>query len=514
MNLSELVRTSAAVAGTRSRLAKIEHLSQLLRAAQGADVRLVTHYLSGELPQGRIGVGPALIRKVLTVPPACETQLSLEDLDNALTSISAISGRGANSQRQKELTAVLRHATQAEQTFLAGLLMGEVRQGALEGVMTEAVARAANLPAADVRRALMISGSLPEVLRTALVDGGAGLEQYRLEPGRPVRPMLAQPADSLDQALLDCGEACVDVKMDGVRIQAHRDGEQIWLFTRAMHEVSGRLPEVVARLRSTNQQQFILDGEVIALDAAKHPLPFQDTMSRFGRKSNVDELAQAMPLSAVFFDVLHCGGEDLIDQTAETRFARLPQLLPPEMMMPRVINPSPETASDFLVKVLDQGHEGVMVKRLTSPYQAGGRGSDWLKIKPVHTLDLVILAAEWGSGRRKGWLSNLHLGARATADSPEDPQWVMLGKTFKGLSDTMLRWQTKRLLELEVRRDQHVVYVRPELVVEVAFNEVQRSSSYAGGMALRFARVKRYRTDKLPGDVEHADAVAALMRST
>lgn len=515
MNLSRLVETSAAVAATRSRLTKVAHLRDLLKSASGPDIGLVTHYLSGELPQGRIGVGPALIRKVLPVAAADVSVLTLADLNVAFDTIAAISGSGANARRHAELEALLARALGEEQRFIVRLLVGEIRQGALEGVMVEAVAAAADLPAVAVRRALMISGSLPQVLRTALVGGVERLNEYRLELGRPVRPMLAQPSESLSQALQECESACVDVKMDGVRIQAHRQGDRVWLFTRAMHEVSRRLPEVVARLRSVNEQHFILDGEVIALNDQGQPLPFQDTMKRFGRKSDVESMAAAMPLSPVFFDVLHCAGEDLIDHPARCRFERLSEILPRDMVMPRVVDASPEEAETFLQTVLEQGHEGLMVKRLSSPYQAGSRGSDWLKIKPVHTLDLIVLAAEWGSGRREGWLSNLHLGARAgDADSTDSSQWVMLGKTFKGLSDEMLRWQTERLLELEVSRDKYVVHVRPELVVEVAFNEVQRSSNYASGMALRFARVKRFRHDKTPNDVEPAASLAALIRKS
>ncbi|HTQ88991.1 MAG TPA: ATP-dependent DNA ligase, partial [Streptosporangiaceae bacterium] len=386
---------------------------------------------------------------------------------------------------------------------LTGLLSGELRQGALEGVMTEAVARAADVPVAEVRRAMMLRGSLGVVAAAALSGGSAALEAFGLEVGRPVRPMLAASAPSIEDALAKAGApAAVEWKLDGIRIQAHLSGGNVRLFTRTLDDITARLPEVVAALARLPVSAAVFDGELIALREDGRPLPFQDTASR----TATQDAGPAVPLSVFLFDVLHLEGADLIDAEGQQRHAALAQAVPAELQMPRLVTASAEEATAFFTDALAHGHEGVVVKSLTAPYAAGRRGAGWIKVKPRHTLDLVVLAVEWGHGRRRGWLSNLHLGAR----DPVTGGFVMLGKTFKGLTDELLTWQTERLLALEERRDSYTVYVRPELVAEIAFDGVQRSPRYPGGLALRFARVLRYREDKTAAEADTIDTVRAL----
>ena len=460
-------------------------------------------YLSGVLPQGTIGVGWAALREL--PPPAAGPTLELLEVDAAASRIAGLSGKGSQAARREELAALFGRATEEEQRFLVGLFLGELRQGALEGVMSAAVAKAAGVPADEIRRATMLSGDLAEVAAVAVRDGTAGLARFRLTPLRPLQPMLAQTADDLEDAFVRIRPAFVEWKLDGARIQVHRSGDEVRAFTRNLADITDRVPEIVEAVRSLPVDAIVLDGEAIALGAEGRPLPFQETMSRFGSKVKVDEVREKVPLSSFFFDVLHLDGEDLIDRPASERLEALEERLPEELRVRRIETADPAEGQRFLEDALAHGHEGVMVKSLDAPYEAGRRGLGWLKVKVAHTLDLVVLAAEWGHGRRQGRLSNLHLGAR-------DPEggFVMLGKTFKGMTDEMLAWQTERLLELKTRQEGHVVHVRPELVVEIAFDGVQTSSRYPGGLALRFARVKGYRPDKRVEEADTIDTVRAI----
>ncbi|HEX2139629.1 MAG TPA: ATP-dependent DNA ligase [Woeseiaceae bacterium] len=502
----KLAETSDAVAATRSRLKKIDLLRDCLEQFGPAEIETGVGYLAGSLRQGRIGLGPAIVRDVLAAEAASEPTLRIGDVDNAFEEIAGFSGKGSAAARKRRLRDLFASATATEQDFLARLVLGELRQGALEGVMADAIARAADLPVREVRRAVMLAGNPALVAEAALTEGRAGLEAFRLELLKPVQPMLAQTAESTAAALDVFGEAAFEYKLDGARIQVHKAGGDIRIFTRQLNEVSVRLPEIVDAVRKLPARALILDGEVIALRGDGTPHPFQVTMRRFGRKLDVEGLRESLPLDAFFFDCLHADGEDLLDRTAAERVEAMSRALPAGLRIPRLVTSDREAAASFLEQALAAGHEGLMAKALDSLYEAGNRGAGWLKIKPAHTLDLAIIAAEWGSGRRRGWLSNLHLAAR----DPDSGDFVMLGKTFKGMTDKMLAWQTKRLLELETGREGHVVYVRPELVVEIAFNDLQASPHYPGGMALRFARVKRYREDKGPEDADTLDTVRQI----
>ncbi len=505
MLLSEIAETSAEVGRTSARLAKIERLAAALRHARPAEVAVAVAYLSGELPQGSIGVGWAALRDLPPAAPPPPT-LELVTVHDAFGRIASITGPGSQAARRSLLAGLFGSATETEREFLFRLLSGELRQGALEGVMVEAVARAAGVPAAEVRRAAMVAGDLGAVAAATAADGPAGLARFRLTLFRPVRPMLAQTAEDLAGAFGRIRPAAVEWKLDGARIQVHRLGEEIRAYTRNLAEVTDRLPEVVEVIRGLPVESVVLDGEAIALRPDGRAHPFQVTMGRFGTRLAVEELRRSVPLSAFFFDLLHLDGEDLIDRPGTERFEALSDGLPAGLRVPRIVTGDVEEAERFLREVLGRGHEGVMVKAPDAPYEAGRRGASWLKVKRAHTLDLVVLAAEWGHGRRRGWLSNLHLGAR----DPESGGFVMLGKTFKGMTDQMLAWQTERLQELEVGREGITVYVRPELVVEVAFDGVQGSSRYPAGLALRFARIKGYRHDKGPEDADTIHIVRAI----
>jgi len=499
--LSEIAEVSRAVAGTSARLAKIELLAAALREAGPLEVPIAVAYLSGELPQRQIGVGWAALRDGFA--PAQVPTLTLSEVDSGFSAIGAVSGKGSAAARKALVGELFGRATADEQRFLVGLLSGELRQGALEGVMTEAVARAADVPVAEVRRAMMLRGSLGVVAAAALSGGSEALGAFGLEVGRPVRPMLATSAPTIEDALAKIdGPVAVEWKLDGIRIQAHLSGGNVRLFTRTLDDITARLPEVVSVLAKLPVTAAVFDGELIALRQDGRPLPFQDTASR----TATQDTGPTVPLSVFLFDVLHLDGADLIDAEARQRHAALARSVPPELLMPRLVTASAEEAAAFFTDALAHGHEGVVVKSLTAPYAAGRRGAGWIKVKPRHTLDLVVLAVEWGHGRRRGWLSNLHLGAR----DPSAGGFVMLGKTFKGLTDELLTWQTERLLALEERRDAYSVYVRPELVVEIAFDGVQRSPRYPGGLALRFARVLRYREDKTAAEADTIDTVRAL----
>ncbi len=506
MLFTKLAETSDAVAATRSRLRKVELLRGCLAELAPDEIETGVGYLAGNLRQGRIGLGPAIVSDALGAGAAGEPKLRIGDVDAAFEEIAGISGKGSGAERKRRLHELFSGATAAEQDFLARLVLGELRQGALEGVMADAIAKAAGLPLSDVRRAVMLAGNPATVAQAALTEGRAGLDAFRLELLQPVQPMLAQTAESTGAALEALGEAALEYKLDGARIQVHKAADEVRIFTRRLNEVSVRLPEIVDLVRALPARALVLDGEVIALRADGTPHPFQVTMRRFGRKLDIDGLRETLPMSAFFFDCLHADGDDLIDRRAAARFEIMSRIVPAGSRVPRLVTTDAEVAANFLEQALAAGHEGLMAKSLDSLYEAGNRGAGWLKIKPAHTLDLAVIAAEWGSGRRRGSLSNLHLGAR----DPETGRFVMLGKTFKGMTDKMLAWQTKRLLELETHREGHVVHVRPELVVEIAFNELQASRQYPGGMALRFARVKRYREDKGPEDTDTIEAVRRL----
>ena len=508
MLFSEIAEVSRAVAGTSARLAKIETLAGALREAGPLEVPIAVAYLSGELPQRQIGVGWAALRDGFA--PAQASTLTLSEVDSGFSAIGAVSGKGSAAARKALVGELFGRATADEQRFLVGLLSGELRQGALEGVMTEAVARAAGVPVAEVRRAMMLRGSLGAVAAAALSGGSEALGAFGLEVGRPVRPMLAASAPTLADALEKVGaqegqgtEAALEWKLDGIRIQAHLSGGSVRLFTRTLDDITARLPDVAAVLAQLPVRAAVLDGELIALRDDGRPLPFQDTASR---TASFEGSGPAVPLSVFLFDALHLEGADLIDLPYWKRHTELARAAPADLLMPRLVTASAEEAAAFFTDALAHGHEGVVVKSLTAPYAAGRRGAGWIKVKPRHTLDLVVLAVEWGHGRRRGWLSNLHLGARDEATG----RFVMLGKTFKGLTDELLAWQTQRLLALEERRDSYTVYVRPELVAEIAFDGVQRSPRYPGGLALRFARVLRYRDDKTAAEADTIDTLRAL----
>lgn len=574
MLLADLVAVSRAVAATSSRLEKVRRIAAALQAADTDEVGLVVRYLSGELRQRRTGVGYAAFRDLPA--PAAKPTLGISQVDEAFERISRLSGPGSQARRQEALARLFAQATEEEQHFLARLALGELRQGALDGVMMDAVVKVSDAPAAEVRRAVMLAGAIPPVAAALLADGRQALERFRLEVGRPVRPMLAASAPDVaaalerlaaragaageraagkrtvphegsaadetmaaeesitaDETTLSEGSvtdkeavageetdrsagAGLEWKLDGIRVQVHRRDQEIAIYTRTLDEVTERLPELVEVVADLPVRSVVLDGEVIALDGHNRPRPFQVTASRVGSRVDVERLRAEVPLRPFFFDILHLDGVDLLGAGGAERFEALRRVVPEHLRVPRLVTADREEAERFFADAVARGHEGILAKALDAPYEAGRRGSGWLKVKPRHTLDLVVLAAEWGHGRRTGLLSNLHLGAR----DPATGGFVMLGKTFKGLTDRMLRWQTERLLELAASagtggdlrapRPGGVVRVPPELVVEIAFDGVQTSSRYPGGMALRFARVLRYRTDKRPEEADTVDAVRAL----
>ena len=509
MLLHDLVKVSQEVAATRSRLAKRAALAGLLRRAGVEDVETAVTYLSGELRQRRTGVGWAGLGSL--PDPADEPTLTVHEVDEAFAAIALLSGPGSAAARSGAVAALFARATAAEQKFLRALVSGELRQGALDALMLDAVAEAAGVPVADVRRAAMLRGASAPVAAAALTGGVDALSAFTLTVGQPVRPMLAGTAPDVAQAFAKAGDPSgpaapcyVDVKLDGIRVQVHKDGSDVAVFTRSLDDITGRLPEVVELARSLPVRQLILDGEAILIDASGRPRPFQETASRTSTQRG-DE-GGGHRVSAFFFDCLHVDGDDLIDQPLTARLARLDEVVPSESLVPRLRTDDPAAAHEFFAQAVAGGQEGVIVKSVAAPYAAGRRGAGWVKVKPRHTLDLVVLAVEWGNGRRQGWLSNIHLGARDL----ERGGFVMLGKTFKGMTDEMLRWQTQRFLELETHRTSHVVHVRPEQVVEIAFDGLQRSTRYPGGLALRFARVLRYRDDKTADEADTIETVRLL----
>lgn len=509
MLLLDVATASADVGASSSRLAKTARIAELLRRTGDEDdagqVAVVVSWLSGELPQRQIGVGWAALRSLPS--PATAASLTVPDVHARFTEIGQVAGKGSQARRSELVAGLFGAATDTEQTFLRRLLGGELRQGALIGVMADAVAKAADIPAAAVRRAAMLGGDLPAVAAAALTAGEAALDQFTLAVGKPVGPMLAQTAAGVADALERLGGTAIfEAKLDGTRVQLHRSGDAIAIYTRSLDDVTARLPEVVDAALALPVTTLIADAEAIALRLDGRPHRFQVTASRFGRSVDIAAAAAAQPLSVFVFDLLHVDGVDLLDKPTSERIEVLAALVPKANRVDRLVTDDATKAREFLEATLAAGHEGVMAKSLDAPYEAGRRGAGWLKVKPVHTLDLVVLAVEWGSGRRTGKLSNIHLGAR----DPATGEFVMLGKTFKGMTDAMLEWQTTRFLELaDGPTDEWVVRLRPEQVVEIAFDGVQGSSRYPGGMALRFARVLRYRDDKSPAEADTIETVRA-----
>jgi DNA ligase-1 len=499
VQLADVAAAWRAVAATRSRNAKTELVAAALRAA-GDDLAIAVAWLAGDLRQRRTGVGWAMLRGA--PPPAAQSTLSLHDADAVFEQVAALSGPGSTTERRRRLHALFAAATADEQALLRGLISGELRQGALDAVVVEALARTTQSPSAQVRRAVMLSGAIAPVAEAVIRHGPAALADFGLRVGRPILPMLAATAPSVTDALTEHGaEAAVETKYDGVRVQVHRDGGDIAVFSRSLDDMTGRVPEIVAAVAGLTADRVILDGEALAVTGAGRPMPFQQT----GARAATHARPSPIPLSLFAFDVLHLDGVDLIDAPLTLRREALVATAPGHAV-PQLVTADPVAAESFAAQQLESGHEGVVVKSVTSSYDAGRRGAAWLKVKPVRTVDLVVLAVEWGHGRRTGMLSNLHLGAR-------DPQggFVMVGKTFKGMTDDMLRWQTARFLELESHHDDWTVHVAPVQVVEIGFDGVQRSTRYPGGVALRFARVLRYRDDKAPADADTIEALQHLL---
>jgi DNA ligase-1 len=498
---AELAATSAAVAETSGRRAKVGLLAAALKGlAAGGDPREVevgAAYLAGEMRQRQIGVGWASLREL---PPSAEAAtMPVLEVDARLAEMGALSGAGSQGRRRTLVQSLFGTLTADEQRLLVGIISGELRQGAQAGLLADAVAGAAGVAPTAVRRALLLSGDLKTVAAAALIGGEPALTEFRLTVGRPLAPMLAQAAGTVDEAVTATGiPAAVDAKLDGIRIQVHRDGDDVAVFSRSLDNITARVPEIVAAALRLPGRVAVLDGEALAVDAAGRARPFQETASRAGRFGTGE-------LTPFFFDALHLDGTDLIDEPGSTRWAALDEAVPAAMRVARTVVATPAEAQAAFALSLDHGHEGVVIKAVGATYDVGRRGAAWVKVKPRHTLDLVVLAAEWGHGRRKGWLSNLHLGARDPAGG-----FIMLGKTFKGLTDATLAWQTERFLAIATERGDWVVTVRPEVVVEIAFDGVQASTRYPGGVALRFARVIRYRDDKSAAEADTIDAVRAL----
>lgn len=501
MLFSDVVAASAAVRATRSRKAKIAALAELFAAASPQEIGTVVAWLSGELVQGRIGAGWRTVAG-LDTPPSEAAHLTVGAVDDVFSQLTGLSGTGSTLRRRELLTSLFTAATKDEQSFLIRLLTGELRQGALTAVVVEALAKSTGIPVEVVRRAHMLSGQLPATAAAAVTGGEAALSAFRLEVGRPVAPMLASPGGSLDEALAELGpQVSVEHKLDGARIQVHRSGEQVWVFTRTLRDITAGVPELVELVAGLDCTSVVLDGETLALTDAGRPRPFQETMSRFATVGDTRELL----LHPYFFDCLHLDGVDLLDEPLRVRRTLLERVAG-EHSIPALVAPEAEAAAEYYDDALAVGNEGVMVKSLDAPYAAGRRGKAWQKIKPAHTLDLLVIGAEWGYGRRTGFLSNLHLAAL----DPETGEPVMVGKTFKGLTDELLRWQTEQFPRYQTHTDGHAVYLHPELVVEIALDGVQTSTRYPGGVALRFARVLRYRPDKEPAQADTIDAVRAL----
>jgi DNA ligase-1 len=510
MFLKDLVDLSKRVSATTRKKEKASLLAECLKRGQGQEIDLATSYLSGQIPQGSLGVGWAMLQKTLGNLDERLRPLSLVEVNRFFDEIAQARGAGSVEKKVKALRNLFSSAREDEKEFLVGLIMGEVRQGALEGLIVEAIAQASGLAVERVQQGVMFSGNIGEVARVALEEGLEGLSRFQPRLFHPIAPMLANAAEGEGDALARWGQVAWEFKIDGARIQIHKNGEEIRVFTRHLKEVTERVPEIVAVAREFRLDKAIFEGETLAMRPDGRPLPFQTTMRRFGRIQDVERMKKEIPLTSYFFDLLYLDGEPLFDEPYRKRSELLSESVPSEYRIPQIVTADEKVVREFLKKSMEAGHEGIMAKGLDSPYVAGHRGFYWLKIKPAKTLDLVILAAEWGHGRRKGWLSNLHLGAR----DPESGQFVMLGKTFKGLTDEMLKWQTERLLSLETGRDEWTVYVQPKLVVEIAYNDLQESPRYPGGLALRFARVRRYREDKSPSEADTIQRIQAMFAAS
>ncbi|MDY0910977.1 ATP-dependent DNA ligase [Microbacterium sp. CFBP9034] len=507
MLLTDVVAATESVAATSSRLAKVAALAGVLRDLAADEIVPAIGFLTATPRQGRLGVGWRSLTSLETAH-AAEPSLTILDVDDALDRLAATDGQGSVASRRRELVALSERATAGEWDFLVRVMLGELRTGALEGVLLDAVSRAAERDAATVRRAAMLSGDLGTTARLALTGTADELDAVGLVVGRPVMPMLASTAGSTAEAIAALGGAAsVEYKLDGARIQVHRDGDDVQVYTRNLADITHRVPEIVEAVRALPAERVILDGETLSLDEDGGPRPFQDTMARFGSESG-----ESVVLRPWFFDILHLDGRDLLDEPLSERLEILERVAGPSRM-PGIVTTDAARAEEFSREALAAGHEGVMVKAVDSAYAAGRRGKSWLKVKPVLTFDLVVLAVEWGSGRRTGQLSNLHLGARDPDGAFGEPGgFVMVGKTFKGLTDALLRWQTEHFPSIETHRSAYAVHVRPQTVVEIAIDGVQRSTRYPGGVALRFARVKGYRPDKGPQDADTIDALRALLR--
>lgn len=506
LQLSDIVATSRDVAATRSRKQKTERLRELLARLEPAEVRAAVGFLCGELRQGKLGVGYRTLQALRKTPAAAEPGITVVELDAIFQTLSELGGKGSAKRQGELLRETFARLTESERDFVSRLLVGELRQGALEAQVVEALGLTTGISAAALRRAMLFAGDATEVAVRALSGGDAALAELSIELFRPLRPMLAQTAKDVADAVSRLAPCVFEQKLDGARIQVHKLGERVAIYTRHGNDVTESLPEIAELVRGLDAQSLVLDGEAIALKADGRPQPFQVTMSRFGRRLDVEEQRRRMPLRAFFFDCVYLNGEVLVEKTNEARWAALCLVVPPEARVVRTLVTTPEEGEAALRESLDTGHEGVVAKSQSTTYEAGRRGAGWLKLKPAPTLDLVVLAVEWGSGRRKGLLSNLHLGAR----DPSTGGFVMLGKTFKGLTDQTLAWQTEKLLSLATDKSEWVVHVRPELVVEIAFDGLQKSPHYPGGMALRFARVRRYREDKPAAEADTIDFVRSL----
>lgn len=506
--LRALVDASERVGSTTSRRSKTAEIAQILRRLEGDEIEIGVAYLAGETRQGKTGIGYALIQSARG-DAIDESRLELADVDGVLTAIAQTTGAGSAARRKHLLNQLLAAATASEQSFLTRLLLGELRQGSLEGLMVDAVAMAAEIAPAEVRRAAVIAGGIAAVARPALTQGIEALRAFKLAVFQPIAPMLAQPADDLAEALERIPNASIEWKLDGARVQVHKSGAEVRVFSRTGNELTTETIEIVERVRQLEAEVLILDGEVIALKSDGTPYPFQDTMRRFGRAQHVSQMREAMPLSVFFFDCLRVNGDDLTGRPGYERIDALTRAVGPSLTIPRLVTADIKLAQAFYDDSVARMHEGVMVKAVDAPYDAGSRSASWLKVKRAHSLDLVVIGAEWGHGRRKGWLSNLHLAAR----NPGTDEFIMLGKTFKGMTDQILEWQTRELLARAISRDDWMVRVRPELVVEVTFNDLQASTRYPAGLALRFARIKGYRFDKTADDADTMASVRAIYAS-
>ena len=511
MLFARLAETSSAVGSTRSRTEKVALLAAVLAEADPDEVPATIGFLTGSLRQGAIGIGWATVSR-LAAEPAATPALTVAELDRVLDRVAATTGPGSTAARAELLRSVMAATTAAEHELVRRILVGEIRHGALAGLMTDAVAKAAGVPAAAVRRAVMLEGDLGRTAVVALTGGAEALAAIDLVAGRPIQPMLASTAADVGEAIDAVGEAQVEWKLDGARIQVHLVDGVVGIYTRNLNDVTDRLGGVADLVRSFDCRRAVLDGEILGVFGDDRPRPFQETMSTFGTQDPHEaapEIDPRLDLRPFFFDLMLLDDASLVDRPLIERSTLLDRLVGPHRI-PSIVTDDADRARAHLDEALAHGHEGVMVKAVAGRYEAGRRGKSWRKVKPVHTLDLVVLAAEWGHGRRQGWLSNLHLGAR----DAETGTFVMVGKTFKGLTDDLLTWQTGQLLDRVVdthdEPDRHVVTVRPELVVEIALDGVQSSTRYPGGVALRFARVRRYRTDKGPEGADTIDTVRGL----